>query len=247
MNEATGRGGRQRIPRPSSFREGDPAPWVDLLPALRRLGLAEVRAACAALTPARDVVEVPAGVLRAAVLVALFEEDGEARMILTKRPESMRLHQGEIAFPGGKFDPEHDPDLRTTALREAHEEIGLAPARVDVVGSLDPHITASGRFAVWPFVGLLDARPTLVPHEPEVDAVFDIALSELLREGVFREEHWEVPADLVVETARHRAIHFYELAGETVWGATARILTRFLAHLTAFVAQRDAGGAAGVS
>jgi 8-oxo-dGTP pyrophosphatase MutT (NUDIX family) len=177
----------------------------------------------------------------------MFEEAGEARVILTKRPETMPSHQGEIAFPGGKHEPGVDADLRATALREAHEEIDLDPAAVEIVGELDHLVTVAARFTLAPFVGLLPGRPELVPHVREVDAVFDVAISELLHDEVFREERWEVPPDMLVGVGPDRAIHFFELAGETVWGATARVLTGFLAHLTAFDTERDAPGIAGVS
>jgi len=239
------RGGAQRIPRPSSFTPGDPPPWAGVPAALRRPSLADVRAACATLPPADTGWGALPETRPAAVLVALFEEAGEARVILTKRPETMPSHQGEIAFPGGKYEPDLDADLRATALREAHEEIGLDPASVEIVAELDHLVTVSARFALTPFVGLLPARPALVPHVREVDAVFDVALSELLHDDVFREERWEVPPEMLVGVGKDRAIHFFELAGETVWGATARILVGFLAHVSAFVATRDAPGGPG--
>ena len=242
-----GRGGAQRIPRPSSFRAGDPPPWAGLAPALRRVDLAQVRAACTTLPPPRCSSGTLPGTRPAAVLVPMFEEAGEARLILTKRPETMPSHQGEIAFPGGKHEPGIDPDLAATALREAHEEIGLDPATVEIVGELDHLVTVSARFSLTPFVGLLPGRPVLVRDVREVDAVFDVAISELLDDEVFREERWEVPPEMLVGVGPDRAIHFFELAGETVWGATARVLTGFLAHLTAFVAEGNAPGATGVS
>lgn len=240
----TGRGGAQRIPRPSSFRAGDPPPWAHLPPELRRISLADVRDACAELPPPAAVLGALPETRAAAVLVALFEEEGEARVILTKRPETMPSHQGEIAFPGGKHEPDVDTDLRATALREADEEIGLDPALVEVVAELDHLVTVAARYALTPFVGLLPHRPPLVPHTREVDAVFDVALSELLRDDVFREERWEVPPEMIVGVGKDRAIHFFELADETVWGATARILVGFLAHLTAHVAARRTPGPA---
>jgi len=164
--------------------------------------------------------------------MALFEEDGETRVILTKRPDTMPSHQGEIAFPGGKFDDSADESLRDAALREAQEEIGLDPASVEIVGELDSLVTVMDRFLLTPFVGLLSGRPSLEPHATEVVSVFDVGLSELLDEATFREERWDVPAGVGVTPGRNRPIHFYELPGETVWGATARILTRFLEHLT---------------
>lgn len=245
--QTSDRGGMQRIPRPASFRVGDPPPWASVPPEMRRIDLAQVRAACAVLPPPRVGEGALPGTRPAAVLVPVFEEEGEARVILTKRPETMPSHQGEIAFPGGKLDVEADVDLRATALREAEEEIGLDRAAVEIVGELDHLVTVSARFDLAPYVGLLPRRPALVPHPREVDAVFDVALSELLRDDVFREERWEVPPEMLVGVGPNRAIHFFELAGETVWGATARVLTGFLAHLTAFVAGAAGPGPAGVS
>jgi 8-oxo-dGTP pyrophosphatase MutT (NUDIX family) len=218
------RGGQQRIPRPPSYRPGRPAPWGHLDPNARHLGLDQVRERLAALAPASGPVPLVPGSRAAAVLVPLFEEDGETRVILTKRPETMPSHQGEIAFPGGKHEPDLDPDLRATALREAHEEIGLDPEAVDVVARLEGIATVASRFVITPFVGFLPSRPLLTPDPREVVAVLDVPLSELMADGVYREERWDTwKADLDV--------HFYELTGETVWGATARILTGFLAHV----------------
>lgn len=227
------RGGDQHIPRPPGARPGRPAPWHDVAPGARRLTLGRVSAGLAGLEPDAEppvVVEgsrdgrLPPGARPAAVLVPLFEEDGEARVVLTKRPDTMPSHRGEIAFPGGKHDPRVDADLRATALREAREEIGLDPASVDVVARLEGIATVASQFVITPFVGFLPARPVLVPDPREVVRVFDVALSELVADGVYREERWDTwMADLDV--------HFYELADETVWGATARILTAFLTRL----------------
>jgi 8-oxo-dGTP pyrophosphatase MutT (NUDIX family) len=230
------RGGQQRIPRPPSYRPGRPAPWAHLDPARRRLTLEDVRARLAVLPPGAAAAPRVPGSVAAAVLLPLFEAGGEAHVVLTKRPETMPSHQGEIAFPGGKLEPSTDVDLRAAALREAQEEIGLDPATVEIVGELDHLVTVSARFALAPFVGLLPVRPPLAPHPREVDLVFDVAISELLDDGVFREERWEVPPEMLVGVGSDRAIHFFELTGETVWGATARILTGFLAHIANFVA-----------
>ena len=232
----TARGGRQRIPRPPSAQPGAPPSWARLGADQRRFTLAEVRAACAAL-PAPRRPFAPSTARPAAVLVALFEEnDGsgaDSRVFLTKRPDTMPSHQGEIAFPGGKLDDALDSSLRDAALREAQEEIGLDPATVEVVAELDSLVTVMGRFVLTPFVGLLPSRPTLAPDPTEVVSVFDVGLSELLDDATFREERWDVPAGVGVTPGRNRPIHFFELPGETVWGATAHILAGFLEHLTA--------------
>lgn len=229
------RGGRQHIPRPPNHRLGGASPWAHLPPEQRWLSLADVRARCAELPPPPPLA--PGGGRPSAVLVALFGDDGgeagksgdagEARLILTKRPETMPNHPEQIAFPGGKFDPTVDTVPRDAALREAHEEIGLDPATVEIVAALHPMGTVLGQFSIEPFVGLVAGRPRLTPHEWEVASVFDVALSELLADHVFREEWWTWDS-----SGYERSMQFYELEGETVWGASARILTGFLAHLT---------------
>jgi 8-oxo-dGTP pyrophosphatase MutT (NUDIX family) len=216
--------GQQRIPRPQSFRVGAPAPWAELAPERRRLSLADVRARLADIPPAVEVGPRVEGQRAAAVLVPMFESDGEATVVLIKRPEWMPSHQGEIAFPGGKFEPGVDTDLEAAALREAFEEVGLQPGAVEVIAQLDAIGTVASMFTITPFVGFLQEQPVLVPNPHEVERILLVPLSVLLGDDVFRHEHWNtVMADLDV--------YFYELADETVWGATARILTSLLAHL----------------
>jgi 8-oxo-dGTP pyrophosphatase MutT (NUDIX family) len=129
-----------------------------------------------------------------------------------------------IAFPGGKLEPSVDAVLRAAALREAHEEIGLEPGLVEIVAELDGIGTVASRFVITPFVGALSSRPSLRPDPREVVRVFDVALRELLAPGVHHVELWKAPmGDLDV--------HFFDLADETIWGATARILYGFLHHL----------------
>lgn len=222
------RGGAQRIPRPQSARAGGPAPWAGLAAESLHVTMHDVRTRILELhgsAPEDAVAAAVAGGARlAAVLVLLFEEDGEVRVILTKRPETMPTHRGEIAFPGGRHDPSLDAGLMETALREAQEEIGLDPGTVEIVAELDTIGTVGSGFVISPFVGVLAGRPHLEPHPTEVVRVFDVALSELMHDETFREERWDLWADDV-------PVHFYDLPGETVWGATARILTAFLANI----------------
>ncbi|MSO78072.1 MAG: CoA pyrophosphatase [Acidimicrobiia bacterium] len=231
------RGGEQRIPRPASAKAGAAPGWAHLSPDERRFSLDEVRVACATFPVPRKPVP-PATARPAAVLMALFEApvvpgafERDTRVILTKRPETMPSHQGEIAFPGGKLDESVDRSLQDAALREAHEEVGLDPASVEIVAELDSMVTVMGRFLLTPFVGLLTEPPVLVPHPDEVTSVFDVSFSELLDDVTFRQELWDVPEGVAVNPGRDRPIHFFELETETVWGATAHILVNFLEHL----------------
>jgi len=222
------RGGTQRIPRPTGWELGVVAPWLRADGPVPSFPLAEVRRRLADLPPARPAPGYALERRESAVLVPLFEADGEARLILTKRPETMPSHQGEIAFPGGKLEPTVDADLRAAALREAHEEIGLEPDAVEVVAELDGIGTVASRFVITPFVGFLASRPVLRPDPREVVRVFDVALGELLAPGVHHAEAWSTPMGEL-------EVHFFDLADETVWGATARILYGFLHHLVAGV------------
>lgn len=214
------RGGQQHIPRPPGTRPGGPAPWAGLSAADRRLTLADVRARLGSARRPRQPEFDVVGSRAAAVLVALYEDAHEAHVVLTKRPDTMPSHQGEIAFPGGKRDPD-DLTLVAAALREAHEEVGLEPGAVEIVAELDTIATVASAFAITPFVGLLAAPPVLAPHPVEVVDAFGIPISELLHPDTYREEMWDLWGE-------YRSMTFFELPGETVWGATARILTRLL-------------------
>jgi 8-oxo-dGTP pyrophosphatase MutT (NUDIX family) len=191
---------------------------------LRRFTLAEIRARLADMPPAVEKGPSVDGSRAAAVLVPLYEAGDDVRVVLIKRPETMPSHRGEIAFPGGTFDSGVDADLRATALREAHEEVGLAPDDVEIVARLDGIGTVATRFTITPFVGFLAQPPVLTPSPREVVRILEVRLSDLLDPDAYREERWDT----------HTAgfdVHFYDLDDETVWGATARILTGFLGHL----------------
>ena len=218
------RGGQQRIPRPESFRVGGPPAWEHLLPEERKLSLDEVRSRLLRSPPGAEPTSLVADSVAAAVLVPLLEVDGETHILFIKRPETMTTHQGEIAFPGGKLDPAVDADVRAAALREAHEEIGLDPGIVEIVARLGGVATAASRFMISPFVGFLDRQPEIVPNPAEVVRVLQVPLSELMDAALYREERWDA-------FRPDMSVFFFELADETVWGATARILTDLLTRL----------------
>ncbi len=161
-----------------------------------------------------------------AVLVILFEEEGEARVVLTRRSSRLRSHTSQISFPGGRLDP--GEDVATAARREAEEEVGLT-GPMTTVGWLRPVHTLSSGSMIAPVVVALPARPQLVASPDEVDRVFDVALADLAADGVFHEERWARP-DLLDPTSADGSfpVWFFEVAGETVWGATARLLTELV-------------------
>jgi 8-oxo-dGTP pyrophosphatase MutT (NUDIX family) len=157
----------------------------------------------------------------AAVLIAITDR-AEPGLILTMRPETMRRHPGQIAFPGGRVDPE-DVDEIAAALREADEEIALPPSAVEIVGTLGRYRTITG-FEILPVLGVIAPDLVLVPHAAEVAAVF------------------EVPLAFVLDTANHVENHatlggvertYLEIIwGERrIWGATAAMLANLAVRL----------------
>jgi len=160
-----------------------------------------------------------------AVLIPIFEDEGEPWVLFTRRAQQMRRHSGEVSFPGGRFD-EADGTLLTTALREAHEEIGLAPTDVDIVGELAPIATYTSRIMINSYVGLLAGRPTaLVPNPHEVELVLTLPVRELMAPTTFREEIWTRPGRGTL------AMPFFEVVGDTIWGATGQFVFQLLALL----------------
>jgi len=223
----SGRGGDQIIPRPLNARPGRRAPWADLPAAARRPTMADLRLALDAAGPAhRSERELLPEIDRAAaVLAPLYEEDGELFVVLTRRTWELRSHSGEVSFPGGRQDDDDD-DLWHTALREAEEEIALDPASVERIGELDHLATVTSRSFIVPYVGALAGRPATTANPQEVSAVLHVSVAELLDPSNFREETWTFP------WAEDRPIFFFELVGDTVWGATGAMLRQLLGLLT---------------
>jgi 8-oxo-dGTP pyrophosphatase MutT (NUDIX family) len=160
------------------------------------------------------------GSRESAVLLALFGWPERPGLIFTERRADLRRHAGEVSFPGGRQDP-GDADLEATALREAEEEIALDPAGVEVVGALPPVSTFVTGYRIQPFVGLVapPAELGLEPNPSEVETVLAFTL-DALRDGY--EMRRLVRRGVAVHTPT------YELEGQLIWGATARILGDFL-------------------
>ncbi len=161
------------------------------------------------------------GSTTAAVLAPLYERDGELWAVFIMRRATLRLHGGQISFPGGRHEP-GDPDLAHTALREAHEEIGLEPRAVTLVGALAPTPTLVSDIAIYPVVGLIARPPAWAPAADEVEAILEAPLRTLA--STHRVETLE-------RLGAHVNTDAYTIDGERIWGATGRILTDLLVRL----------------
>ncbi|HEY7126060.1 MAG TPA: CoA pyrophosphatase [Ktedonobacterales bacterium] len=164
---------------------------------------------------------IPVGQRAAAVLAPLYLHDGRPHLLFTQRAETLNAHRGEISFPGGRYEP-GDGSLEQTALREAREEIGLAPERVELLGLLAPVWTVVSNFTILPFVGLLPTGPgDLRLNSAEVAALIEAPLAELANPAIFHVEEW-------VRGGVARPVYFYDFGPHRIWGATARMLFELL-------------------
>jgi 8-oxo-dGTP pyrophosphatase MutT (NUDIX family) len=163
------------------------------------------------------------GLTRAAVLVPVYVNLGELWLLLTRRAKALPHHAGQMAFPGGACE-EADEDEIDTALREAHEELGLDPATVMVLGQLDDVWTPSG-FVISPVVGALPFPLKITPSDAEIESVVQIPFRTLTNPQLVEFQ------DLLVdgEVIRSPMFHYH---GDRVWGATARVIADLVGRLT---------------
>lgn len=158
----------------------------------------------------------------AAVLIPVVPTDEGCDIIFTKRLSDLKHHGGEVSFPGGKHDCD-DENLMMTALRETHEEIGIPPDRVRILGALDDELSRWGH-RVTPFVGLIE-NPVFVKQDSEVDRIYSVPVSHLLRDDVYYAETW-------LRNKTKRVVHFYRYEDDIIWGLTAKIIRRFIDYMT---------------
>lgn len=161
----------------------------------------------------------------AAVLVPLYVEGGELHVVLTRRQSNLRRHAGEISFPGGRAE-EGEHDLRITALRETHEEIGLAAAAVEILGALQPTPTLVTGYVIYPFVGMFEPGQVWTASADEVAEVLELPLRALLA-GYARRR--------LIRRGLPFRTDAYVVGENLVWGATARILADLLDRITPFL------------
>lgn len=223
------RGGAQRIPRPATWSPGGPADWTGRdLTALTSFGALN-DALHERIAPRAPGEHQPPYVpqqmpRRSAVLIALHDSPDGPSVVLTRRTAHLSSHKGEMSFPGGRVD--EGETLLQAAVREAQEEINLDPELVNPVGELDSLSTIVSQSAIHPIVATIGAFPQLRAHEAEVERIVHVPLLELASAETYRREVWMrdgLPFD----------IHFFEIEGDTVWGATGRMLHQLLDLLTA--------------
>lgn len=157
---------------------------------------------------------LPLNYRAAAVLLPLYEQNGRFHLLYTRRTDLLPTHKGQVAFPGGKLNG-HEETAVAAALRETHEEVGILPHDVEVLGCLEPVETNYGRFVVTPVVGRIPWPYPLQINRAEVATTFGVPLPWLLN-----------PANIDYQ-AEHRYT-FRPYAGETIWGLTGWITTNFL-------------------
>ncbi|HEV2582036.1 MAG TPA: CoA pyrophosphatase, partial [Ktedonobacteraceae bacterium] len=158
---------------------------------------------------------------KAAVLICLFDQNAESRLVFIRRATTLRSHSGEIAFPGGSVDHQ-DASFAMTALREAQEEIGLDPARVELLGIMPPVFTVVSNFLITPVVAYLPRGPGELRLQPsEVDELLIFPLEGLANPAIYHTEEW-------TRGGVARTVYFFDYGSNRIWGATARMLNALL-------------------
>ena len=156
---------------------------------------------------------------RSAVLIPLYRDGDSVRVVLTKRPDDMRTHPGDVVFPGGRMERGEDPV--TAAMREADEEVGIREPDVQrILGGLTPLTTRNRNNLIVPVVARISRPAQLVPDPTEVDVIIEPTLDELLDESRWMTSDW-----------MGHTLWFFEFDEGTLWGATAFMMREFLGYL----------------
>lgn len=169
----------------------------------------------------RDVL-IPADVRKSAVLVLIYPQNGGLYVPFMRRAEDGRVHGGQVSFPGGRKE-KTDPDFTWTALREAHEELGIIPEKVEVLGSLTELYIPPSNFLVYPTVGFMPQRPDFVPDPKEVADVIEVEISQFLNEGIRKNHRVDVFGGNYIEAPGY-TVNDQHL----IWGGTAMMIAEFI-------------------
>jgi 8-oxo-dGTP pyrophosphatase MutT (NUDIX family) len=220
--------------------------WHVLSVADRRFSVAMLRAACADLPAPGRRTHLPVDDPKpAATLVPVVDVGGEAALVLTKRPSTMTHHRNDWVFPGGRVDARFDSSSAAAALREVHEELGIDPSEVDVIGQLTTHGPISTGYVIDVFVGVVSDVSLLAPDPREVAEMTVMPISALLAEGVHSRSHTmpvhntgptvlredvQAPVDLLNEVTE--PLHLFMIRDdEWLWGTQGSIAYELLDHL----------------
>lgn len=168
---------------------------------------------------------IPATAKNAAVLLALYPENSHWHTVLMQRTHGHQQdrHSGQISFPGGSMEAS-DPSLEFTALREAHEEVGIPPHQVEIIGTLSPLYIPVSNFLVHPYVGILPHRPSYQLQESEALHLYEPSLQDLSNPANHKTGTIHLPQGLTL-----KEVPYFDVQGAVVWGATAMILSELLA------------------
>ena len=156
------------------------------------------------------------------VLILLYPREGRRYLVLTRRADTLENHKGQISLPGG--GREGDETIEQTALREAQEEVGVSPETVEVLGTLTPLYIPPSDFCITPVVGWTEVRPHWRPDPVEVAEIVEVPLYELADPATLCEETWH-RGGLAMQ------VPYFLVRGHCIWGATAMVLSEFLAIL----------------
>ena len=159
---------------------------------------------------------------RAAAVLIAITDCAEPGVILTQRPKWLRSHAGQVAFPGGKVD-EGDENVIAAALREAHEELNIPPAMVEIIGVADTYFSGSG-YSIAPVVGVIPPNLALQPNPEEVDDYFEVPLAFLLdpANSIKKEAAWN---------GQQRSYYDMQWGERRIWGVTAGIISNLVRRL----------------
>jgi len=167
----------------------------------------------------RKSITMP-GKMKSAVILPLYDKEAQYYILFIKRTETVKVHKGQISFPGGTYE-ERDRTLLRTALRESAEEVGLAPDDVEILGMLDDTLTVTSNFIITPFVGFIPWPYRFKADSEEIEEIIEVPVAALLEGGCLEEE-------TELEGGEWVTSYTYRYRGRIIWGATARILKQFL-------------------
>jgi len=211
-------GGDQRIQRPADVWVRPSNPFAQVNHSSLR-NTPELLGRLQRFANAVEQTPPPVGSRASAVLVPIFDGPSGPEVVLTRRSQVLTSHKGEVSFPGGRVDA--GETFIQAAIREAYEEINLEPSHVQVIGEMNALSTYVSNSHIVPVLAYLETPPSMTAVNAEVDRVFSVALTELVRDDTYVEEHWGTPPN------QHQ-IHFFHLDDETVWGATGKMLHQLI-------------------